>query len=227
MNAESGVSFEARNFEVTSKQEQGEDNSFEELVSGSEAQIEDRIDIWREILREHYEKKIAINGQVGPDINFVLKNKDGNEVPVTEKLTSDGYSYHLGIFSNGKEVAFLRYVSGSGSTPINMGKTIVDPDFRRLGLNTLLFRHMTALHPESTEVWSKMDDDNFMTYLDALKMGKSPVEAINMTPAGKVRIHAGWVLDVEQSKLPVLNEDKGVSGIRPVYKRKSSEGESP
>lgn len=219
MSVESGISFDPEQFRK--KTEEPEEDVLEELVSGSEAQIKDRLDIWREIIQTHNEEKTPLEGQIGPDIHFILTDKEGASVNMVERLSCHkGYSYQLDIFSGGKNIAFLRYVAGGSTTPIDMGKTEVNPDFRKLGLNRLLFQHMTALHPDSSEVYGKMDSVNSQVYIDALKNGKTPVEAINSTPAGKVRIHADWELDMEQSHLPVFKEGQGISGIRPVYKRK-------
>lgn len=196
-----------------------------ELVSGSEEQIEDRLSVWREILAKDYEKKIKIDGQIGPEINFVLKDKDNNEVSITERFNySDTGGYQLDVFSGGKKIGFLRYQAGPGSTPINMGKTDINEKFRRLGINTLLFQHMTKLHPGAESVWSKLDDDNWVVYDSAIKSGKTPEEAINETPAGKVRLKSGWILDIEESVLPFIDEGyHNVSRtIRPVYIKKNN-----
>ncbi len=220
MGVESGISFDPEQFRE--KIEESDEEILEELVSGSEVQIKDRLDIWREIIQAHNEEKTPLEGQVGPDIHFVLTDKEGNNVNVVERLSCEqGHSYQLDIFSGGKKIAFLRWtVMGDG--PLNMGKTMVDPNFQRLGFNTLLFQHMTTLHPEKNEVWSKMSDANGIEYHEALKTGKSPVEAIHNTPAGKVRMRSGWVLDSEKSQLPAIGEDGGISGIiRPVYKKKN------
>jgi len=195
-------------------------------VSGSEQQIEDRLETWREILDKDYENKIKINGKIGPDINFGLLDKNGNNVSVTETLTyTDMSGYQLDVFSGGEKIGFLRYQAGSGGDiPINMGKTSINKEYRRLGLNTLLFQHMTKLHPDAKIVGSKMDDDNWAVYDAAIKSGKTPEEAVNETPAGKVRLRAGWVLDVERSKLPIIEEGYHSvgGGINPVYKKKDS-----
>lgn len=196
-----------------------------ELISGSEEQIEDRLSVWREILVKDYEKEIKIDGYIGPEMNFVLKDKDNNKIHITEKFSyTDSSGYQLDIFSGGKNVGFLRYQAGADSTPISMGKTFINPEFRKLGLNTLLFQHMTRLHPGAETVWSKMDDDNWLEYDRAIKNGKNSVEAINNTPAGKVRIRAGWELDLKESVLPNLEEDGDYisAKVRPIYKKKSS-----
>lgn len=221
MSAENGLTIDPEKFRK--KTEESEEGILEELVSGSEGQIKDRLDIWRDIIHIHDKEQGPLEGQVGPDLNFVLTNNEGVSVNVTERLSChEGYSYQLDIFSGGKNIAFLRYVASDGAIPISVGKTEVDPDFRKLGLNTLMFRHMTILHPDSLEVYSNMDSDNSHAYIDALKSGKTPVEAINSTPAGKVRMRSGWVLDVEKSNLPFFKEGQGISGIRTVYKRKDS-----
>jgi len=202
---------------------EGHDEPLPELVSGSEGQIEDRLNIWKDILAKGYTKEIKIDGQVGPDINFVLTDKNGNQVSVTERLTyGDSYGYQLDVFSGGKNIGFLRYQAGSGNTPISMGRTSINPEFRKLGLNTLLFQHMTKLHPEAENVWSKMDLDNWEEYDKTIRDGKTPEEAINSTPAGKVRIRAGWELDLEKSILPILENDGEYASakVRPVYKKK-------
>lgn len=219
MSVENGISFDAEQF--IKKSEESEEGILEELVSGSEAQIKDRLNIWREIIQKHSEEHTLLEGQIGPDIPFVLIDKEGNSVNMTERLLChEGNSYQLEIFSQGRKVGFLSYQSGSDTSPISMGKTEINSDFQKLGLNALLFQHMTFLHPDASEVYSKMDGDNFDAYFEALKIGKTPVEAINNTPAGRVRARAGWVLDLENSKLPVLTPGEGISRVRVVYKRK-------
>ena len=92
----------------------------------------------------------------------------------------------------GETIGYIEYHLGESRRLLEISHSWTSPAMRGKGVNTMLFARVLSQHPTIERIATSLAEENIAIFKSAIKLGAKPLEALEATPAYKVRKKLGF-----------------------------------